>query len=53
MKDYEGDLRNNANLSLISVTVAIFQNGLLQNRRVYSILPDSITFLSESCDPSS
>ena len=39
---------SNANSSLISFTMSIFQNSLHQNYEVYSILSDSITFLSES-----
>ena len=47
---YEGDPRSNVNYSLILFTVAIFQNSLHQNYGVYSIVPDSIAFLTESCD---
>ena len=45
--DYEGDPISNANSSLISFTVAIFQNSLHQNYGACLTLPDLIRFLNE------
>ena len=45
---YEGDPRSNANLCVISFTIAILQDGLHQNYDALSNFPDPITILTES-----
>ena len=50
MHAYEGCPISNANSCEISFIIAIFQNSLHQNNGALLILPDPITFLSESRD---